>query len=196
MLEFVVWGNQWFIGWFGFNNGARCLIGTIRRHLGWEIGVQVKWIVEKPLTCRQTKNTMSVYGPEPVSRSCEEKAQSEIMKIERACLPYVPAKILLWVLFLLGLCSRLTFSIKLPGRLHCLWAHYRDTLCFVLQWVLFLFKETWQMEAKPLKSPFSGLNWTSPDRPISCCHCIEWIRPPRFIWENHVTQVNIVLLSL
>ncbi len=48
--------------------------------------------MEKPLTCRQTKNTMSINRPEPVSRSCEEKAQSEIMKIERACLSYVPAK--------------------------------------------------------------------------------------------------------
>ncbi len=37
---------------------------------------------EKTLTCRQTKNTMSINRPEPVSHSCEEKAQSEIMKIE------------------------------------------------------------------------------------------------------------------
>lgn len=87
-----LWGNQWFIGWFGFNNGARCLIGTRRRHLGWEIGVQVKEIVEELLTCRQ-RTQMSIDGPEPVSRSCEGKAQSD-MKIERACLPYVPAKVL------------------------------------------------------------------------------------------------------
>ncbi len=110
----------------------------------------------------QTKNTNEHWWTRASEPFMWGKAQSD-MKIERACLPYVPAKVLLWVLFLLlCLCSRLTFSIKLPGRLHCLWAHYRDTLCFVLQWGLFLFKETWQMEAKPLKSPLWSPVWTEP----------------------------------
>lgn len=43
---------------------------------------------------------------------------------------------------LLGMCNRLTFSIKLPGHLHCLWAHYRDNgdiECFVSQRGLSIF---------------------------------------------------------
>lgn len=86
-----LWGNQWFIGWVGFNNGAKCLIGTIRSHLWWEIGAQVKKkIVEELLTYRQTKNNINEHwwtrASEPFM--CE-KAQSEIMTIEPACLLYM-----------------------------------------------------------------------------------------------------------
>lgn len=100
-----LWGNQWFIGWFGFNNRARCLIRTIRRHLGWEIGVQVKGIVEELLTCRQTKNTNEHWWTQASEPFMWGKAQSDIMKIERACLPYVPAKVLCEFCFCCWTCA-------------------------------------------------------------------------------------------
>jgi len=93
------------------------------------------------------------------------KAQSEIMTIEPACILYMPAMVLCQLSLLLGMSNRLTSLIKLPGHLHCLWAHYRDNgniECFVLQLGLSIFKETWPMETKPLKNLLWSLVWAEP----------------------------------
>ncbi len=145
----------------------------------------------------QTKNTNEHWWTRASEPFMWGKAQSD-MKIERACLPYVPAKVLCEFCFCCCACA-VGWLSQLNYQAVCIVCELITGIhCALFCSEGFFFQGNLADGSKTPKESLvkSGLNWTSPDRPISCYHCIEWIRPPRFIWENNVTQVNIVLLAL